>query len=265
MSNLPTLTTVPDMMIMAQNVAESKLFGIKTKQEAMALMLIAQAEGSHPAIAIRDYHIIQGKPALKADAMFARFQAAGGRVEWDILTDTKVSAKFSHPQGGSAAIDWDMDRAKKAGLGTKDMWLKYPRQMLRSRVISEGIRTVFPGVIIGAYTPEEVSDFEETPRQPYNGKTIDNEPSQEKPNLSMALDRGQQEQIYDECLAKINGAADLNTLIAIWTPYSKTIKTLDEDLRVDLIQKKDEAKDELTKAVSGLDAKLSRAEELVNA
>ena len=31
--------------------------------------------------------------------------------------------------------------------------------MLRARVISEGIRTVYPGVVVGVYTPEEVSDM----------------------------------------------------------------------------------------------------------
>jgi hypothetical protein len=32
--------------------------------------------------------------------------------------------------------------------------------MLRARVISEGIRTVYPGVAVGIYTPEEVNDFD---------------------------------------------------------------------------------------------------------
>jgi hypothetical protein len=47
------------------------------------------------------------------------------------------------------------------------MWTKYPRQMLRSRVISEGVRTVFPGATSGLYVPEEVGSFTEvtdTPR-----------------------------------------------------------------------------------------------------
>jgi hypothetical protein len=35
--------------------------------------------------------------------------------------------------------------------------------MLRSRCISEGIRTVYPGVTVGVYTPEEVQDFAPEP------------------------------------------------------------------------------------------------------
>ena len=63
-----------DIEKMANAVAASKLFGVKNPNEAIALMLVAQAEGMHPATAARDYHVIQGRPALKADAMLARFQ-----------------------------------------------------------------------------------------------------------------------------------------------------------------------------------------------
>jgi hypothetical protein len=145
---------------MANAVAKSGLFGIKTADQAMALMLIAQAEGMHPAIAARDYHVIQGRPALKADAMLARFQAAGGKVEWTKYTDEAVAAKLSHPQGGSVEIAWTITMAERAGLTKNQTWRQYPRQMLRARVISEGIRTVFPGVAVGVYTPEEVQDFD---------------------------------------------------------------------------------------------------------
>lgn len=153
------LIPVRDVQIMAAAIAKSGLFGMKTPDQALALMLIAQAEGMHPAIAARDYHVIQGRPALKADALLARFQAAGGKVEWHDYTDTKVSATFTHQQGGSVTIDWDMARAKSADLTNKPVWKQYPRQMLRARCISEGIRTVYPGCAVGVYTVEEVQDM----------------------------------------------------------------------------------------------------------
>ncbi len=149
-----------DMQSMANAICKSGMFGIKTPEQAISLMLIAQAEGLHPAIAARDYHVIQGRPALKADAMLARFQAAGGKVEWTSYTDDKVAAIFSHPSGGRIEVEWTIARAKAAELTGKATWKQYPRQMLRARVISEGIRTVFPGVVVGVYTPEEVQDME---------------------------------------------------------------------------------------------------------
>ena len=161
---MSNIVPVDQIQTMATAVAKSGLFGVKTPEQAMALMLIAQAEGNHPAIAARDYHVIQGRPALKADAMLARFQQAGGKVNWDTYTDTEVKATFSHPSGGSITLSWTIDQAKRIGIAGKDNWKNYPRAMLRARVISEGIRTVYPGCVVGVYTPEEVQDFDHKPR-----------------------------------------------------------------------------------------------------
>lgn len=150
---------------MADHIVRSRLFGLTSVDQVVALMLMAEAEGRHVASAMQDYSVIQGKPSLKAEAMLARFQQAGGRVKWTCLTDERVAAIFSHAQCEPVEIDWDMARAKQAGLGGKDMWRKFPRQMLRARVISEGVRTAFPGALGGMYAPEEVMDFEPA-RQP---------------------------------------------------------------------------------------------------
>src|SRR6185295_5879996 len=129
------------MQRMARTMAASKMFGCRTEDEALSIMLLAQAEGLHPATAARDYHVIQGRPAMKADAMLSRYLQSGGRVEWTVYTDAKVEGKFTHPQGGSVTVEWTPDRAKQAGLLGKDNWKHYTRQMLRARVISEGVRT----------------------------------------------------------------------------------------------------------------------------
>ena len=151
--------SISELEAMAGHIVKSGLFGIKKVEEAVALMLIAVAEHRHPGTVASEYNIILGRPALKADAILARFQSAGGKVEWHDYTDTIVSGTFSHPAGGSLKVDWDMDRAKAAGLGGKDNWKKFPRQMLRARCISDGVRGVYPAVLQGFYTPEEVQDF----------------------------------------------------------------------------------------------------------
>lgn len=153
--------SVPDMERMAHAVVHSQLFGIKTVPQALTLMLIAQAEGRHPVLAARDYDIIQGRPSKKSEAMLRDFLTNHGKVEWHELTDGAAEATFSHPVGGEVRLKWDMERAKQAGLLGKpgDMWKKYPRQMLRARCVSEGIRTVCPMATSGMYVPEEVADF----------------------------------------------------------------------------------------------------------
>lgn len=152
------MVPVADIERMAAAFAASKLFGAKTKEEAMSLMLIAQAEGMHPAAAARDYHIIQGKASKKAEAMLRDFLIAGGKVEWHKLDDTAADATFSHQQGGTVRINWDMARVNNAKIANPDMYKKYPRQMLRSRCVSEGVRTVCPLATGGLYAPEEVPE-----------------------------------------------------------------------------------------------------------
>jgi len=150
-------------------VAKSGLGGIRTPEQALTLASIAladDAEASDSPIsflralgkASRDFHIINGKPSLKADAMLARFQAAGGTVQWGEYTDTRCEGTFSHPKGGTITLDWDMERAKKAGLIKDGPWKSHPRAMLRARIISEAIRTIFPGVISGLYTEDEIRE-----------------------------------------------------------------------------------------------------------
>lgn len=222
------LMTVTDIERMAIAVAKSNLFGVRTPDQAMALMLVSQAEGMHPAIAARDYHVINGRPTLKADAMLARFQAAGGTVKWNKYTDTEVSAVVSHPAGGSVEIGWTIAMAEKAGLTKNPTWRQYPRQMLRARVISEGIRTVFPGVAVGVYTPEEVEDFDKKPPPA---------PAAAPANQPTTIDMGPAdviEQSPDQAEAE---AAELNAKIAKATTIDEldglrpAIRELPEDLR----------------------------------
>ena len=161
---MTALVPINEIREMAEVAAKSKMFGFKSPDEAMAIMLLCQAENLHPAIAMRDFHVIQGRPALKADAMLARFQQAGGTVKWEEYTDERVSGSFSHPNGGSVTVTWTFEMAKKIGLTAKDNWRNYARAMLRARCVSEGVRTVYPGCVVGVYTPEEVETFK-TPSQ----------------------------------------------------------------------------------------------------
>jgi len=208
---MTNLVPYQDMERMAMAIAKSKLFGMKTPEEAIALMAIAQAEGMHPATAARDFHVIQGRPALKADAMLARFQAAGGKVRWVEYTDQRVCGEFSHPAGGTVEIDWDWKRAMAAGLTNKDNWKSYPRQMLRARVISEGVRTVFPGANSGLYTVEEVQDMDERDVTPAHVESAPPPP----PPTALTEDERM------DHLAAIEAASDLDSLKrAFGTAYS---------------------------------------------
>ncbi len=165
MANELMVVPVADLQIIAQAMAKSGLFGFKTAEQALSLLLIAQAEGKHPASAALDYDIIENKPAKKPVAMMRDFIQSGGKVQWHKLDDTTADATFSHPSGGTQRFTWTLARAKQAGLTSKNNWQKYPLAMLRSRVVGEGVRTIFPGATGGLYTTDEVRDRDMGPER----------------------------------------------------------------------------------------------------
>lgn len=175
--------TLNDMSNMAQAFAKSGFFGYKNSSEAFTLMCLAQANGLHPAKAAERYHIIQGRPAMKADAMLAAFQESGGKVRWVKRTEKECTLHLSHIQGGELDVTWSIERATKAGLTGKSSWKQYPTQMLSARCVSEGVRALYPACLCGMYTPEEVSDFDTKPApQPTECEVLDGDIAEAGPN-----------------------------------------------------------------------------------
>lgn len=154
MSNIVPITEFKQMA-----GALAPLFN-KKPEDLFALMLIADAEGKHPAAAALEYDIIQGRPSLNSRAALSRFQASGGSTRWLERTAQRVTLHLTHPKGGELKVTWDMQRAQYAGLATKDLWKKYPTEMLSARCISEGVRALYPACLFGLYTTEEVQDFD---------------------------------------------------------------------------------------------------------
>ena len=177
-----------DIEKMGNAFAKSGLFGVKTPEQAIALMLVAQAEGRHPATIAMEYDIIAGRPALKSQTALIRFQNAGGKIKWITRTEIEVSAEFSHPACESLIIKWDIKRAEKMGYMIKDNWKKQTMIMMQWRVVAEGVRACYPACLGGAYLDSEVMDFDTTKIKPVevNYETVKEpiqEPIQEPSNI----------------------------------------------------------------------------------
>lgn len=230
------MVSVDQMQSMAKQLVAGKLFGFKSEAEAISIMLIAQAEGRSPALAVRDYHIIQGRPALKADAMLARFQQEGGVVNWVEYTDAKVSGEFSHPKSSPkpVTITWTIDMAKRIGIANKDNWRNYPRAMLRSRCISEGVRTVYPGIAVGVYTIEEVQDFAQEKDVTPTAGAVERMSEEQRVKVTDLADRVRewmlQGSLTDAWMEIDNAALDDDEYIFLWTHFdSRTRRQLKEE------------------------------------
>lgn len=92
-SNTNTMS-FSEMQSLAQDAAKSGMFGLQNPSQAICLMALCQAEGINPVLALRRYHLIEGKPSMRADAMLAEFAARGGGVIWHFRSDEIVAATF---------------------------------------------------------------------------------------------------------------------------------------------------------------------------
>jgi len=150
---------------MAEAVTKSRLFaGVQSREQALTLMLICQAEGMHPMQALRLFDLIQSqggvRVAMKSKAMLARFMERGGQVEWVEVTDEACEAIF-HAPGLKKPVNvrWTMDEARKAGLASKANWKMYAADMLKWRCVSRGVDMADPAAALGLYPTDVAKDF----------------------------------------------------------------------------------------------------------
>lgn len=145
---------------MAKSSFKSGMFGLKNEDQAFTLMLLAQAENIHPIQAVQMYSVINGMPSLKTTEMISRYMRSNGKIIWLETTDKIAKAKFVYDDN-ELLYEYTWEDATKAGLVNKDNWKRMPKEMLRARCASSGIRMSNPACLNNMYSVEEAQDIKE--------------------------------------------------------------------------------------------------------
>lgn len=157
--------SLPDMIRYAEHLAGANLLPAQYRQKpanVLYAMEYGRTLGITPLAAITGIHVIEGKPSASAALISGLVRQAGH----------KLRVRVENGPGGPRAIatihraddpefefrsEWDMDRARAAGLVNKDVWRRYPQAMLKARAITEVARDACEEVLFGLhYTPEEL-------------------------------------------------------------------------------------------------------------
>jgi len=88
------ISSLDEMERVSKIIAASGLFGFTKPEQAFCLLLLSQAEGINPALALRQFHLIDGKFSMRADAMQGKFEASGCGILWHTRTDRECAATF---------------------------------------------------------------------------------------------------------------------------------------------------------------------------
>lgn len=147
---------------LATSLARTSFAGnYKGKPEDATAAIMKGAEiGLTPLAALGSINLIQGTPALSANALRAVVQAQGHEVWIESSSDKKAVAK-ARRKGSEVehTSTWTIDRAEKMGLTGKQNWRQQAEAMLIARATSEVCRLVAADAVLGiAYSEEELRD-----------------------------------------------------------------------------------------------------------
>ena len=107
--------------------------------------------------------MLKGKPTLNADAMAGICRRSGlcryiKLVVWDETRCVLETARTDEPDSITHTFEFNMQMAQAQGLTRNRNWSQMPRQMLRARALTLGLRAAFPDAVSGIYSSDEIAD-----------------------------------------------------------------------------------------------------------
>jgi hypothetical protein len=158
--------SIADTLSIGAILSKSGYFKDTTDQaQAVAKVLAGQELGIGPVASMRGISFVMGKMSLDAGLVAALIQRSG-RYDYRVVTHTADECRLAFYDGGKAVGEsrFTMADASAADLKGKDMWKKYPKNMLFARALTNGARWYCPGVYFGAvYSGDELADAPEPP------------------------------------------------------------------------------------------------------
>lgn len=166
------MQTFDELTRAGQLLAQSNMFGINNAAAGFVVAATCHQQGMSLMEFGRTYHIIDGRPSMRADAMLAEFRKAGGKCRLIENSTTKAEAEFEF-EGQKCKFSYTMDDARRTGdcfksdgKTLKHNWERRADDMLWARMVSRAVRRMAPEINAGLYPPEEVGDMPATPPAP---------------------------------------------------------------------------------------------------
>lgn len=128
---------------------------LKTPEAVLFVILAGRDLGLSPVASLRSISVIQGKIECSADLQLSLFHKHGGRSKWVTLTDKEASLHLMAPWCEPHTSTFTMADAQRAGIATGN-YQKYPKAMLRSRAITQGLKDIGFDATAGLYAPGEI-------------------------------------------------------------------------------------------------------------
>lgn len=190
-NQLAVITPFEEMEKASKYAAESGLFGITKPAQAMCLFMICQADGVNYIEALRRYHLVDNKPAMRADYMQGKFISSGGAIIFHARTDdvcaatlfadkSKLDDKARERAVARFEKLWDLDveedASKRTALIGEIAKLSREGEETIIRTFEDaqakGLTTSWKKDDKGEYKEKEKTNWKQSPRQMLTARVI---------------------------------------------------------------------------------------------
>lgn len=166
--------SMKDAQVLAKHMYESRLFSAYgTPQAVLSTVMLGRELGLPAMASLRSVHIIEGRHALSASLMVALVLRSGLAEYFEPVSFSETEATYETKRKGARSpvrLTHTFEMAQQAWPKTKADWEKsfiasgwgrVPTDMLVARATSRLARMVYPDLLAGLYTPEELSEIRE--------------------------------------------------------------------------------------------------------
>ncbi|MGB8510068.1 MAG: hypothetical protein WCD76_16940 [Pyrinomonadaceae bacterium] len=130
---------------------------VNTAEKAVAIMLTGRELNIPPMAALSTINVIQGKPTVSPQLMLALINRSGHLEDMKLETSADGAVCAMKRKGRQLYVArFGPVEAKAMGLDGKDNYKKQAATMYQWRAVAMAARAVFPDVVLGLYTPEEM-------------------------------------------------------------------------------------------------------------
>jgi hypothetical protein len=157
--------------ILSQDMAASRMFSAYGNPQAVLSTVMLGRELGLPAMAsLRSVHIIEGKHTLAASLMVAIVLKSGLAEYFEPLSFSETEATYETKRKGARnpiTLTHTIEMARKAWKKDENAWNKsgwgtVPTDMLVARATARLARMVYPDILAGLYTPEELDEVRQS-------------------------------------------------------------------------------------------------------
>jgi hypothetical protein len=130
---------------------------VNTPEKAIAIMMLGRELGIGAWAALNNVNVIQGKPTVSPQLMLGLINRSEQLEDMAVnSTDQGCTVTMKRKGRTPHTETFDMKDAQSLGLTGKDNYKKQPATMMKWRAVAACARVVFPDVILGLYTPDEM-------------------------------------------------------------------------------------------------------------